>query len=208
MTSASATGGKRLGPEDRREQIIVSAAKVFEEKSFADVSMTELAKAAGVGRPLLNHYFGSKRELYLDVVRRFVFIPEVAVDRIPRSASQEKRIGAVIDRWLDVAWRHRDMWISTVMSDDLRRDREMDRILQDADDVAARRMMDALEIRPSEGSEAAVHSMIVAYGGLAKAASKQWLVTGALDREQVHLLLVRSLLAIVRDVLPACEADS
>ncbi len=173
MTSASATGGRRLGPEDRREQIIVSAAKVFEEKSFADVSMTELAKAAGVGRPLLNHYFGSKRELYLDVVRRFVFIPEVAVDRIPRSASQEKRIGAVIDRWLDVAWRHRDMWISTVMSDDLRRDPEMDRILQDADDVAARRMMDALEIRPSEGSEAAVHSMIVAYGGLAKAASKQ-----------------------------------
>ncbi|KAB2582372.1 TetR family transcriptional regulator, partial [Rhodococcus erythropolis] len=128
--------------------------------------------------------------------------------RIPRSASQEKRIGAVIDRWLDVAWRHRDMWISTVMSDDLRRDPEMDRILQDADDVAARRMMDALEIRPSEGSEAAVHSMIVAYGGLAKAASKQWLVTGALDRVQVHLLLVRSLLAIVRDVLPACEADS
>ncbi len=196
MTSASATGGRRLGPEDRREQIIVSAAKVFEEKSFADVSMTELAKAAGVGRPLLNHYFGSKRELYLDVVRRFVFIPEVAGDRIPRSASQEKRIGAVIDRWLDVAWR------------DLRRDPEMDRILQDADDVAARRMMDALEIRPSEGSAAAVHSMIVAYGGLAKAASKQWLVTGALDREQVHLLLVRSLLAIVRDVLPACEADS
>ena len=114
----------------------------------------------------------------------------------------------MIDRWLDVAWRHREMWISTVMSDDLRRDPEMDRILQDADDVAARRMMDALEIRPSEGSEAAVHSMIVAYGGLAKAASKQWLVTGALDREQVHLLLVRSLLAIVRDVLPACEADS
>ncbi|MDI9914889.1 TetR/AcrR family transcriptional regulator [Rhodococcus sp. IEGM 1379] len=43
--------GKRLGPQDRREQIIVSAAKVFESKSYADVSMTELAKAAGVGRP-------------------------------------------------------------------------------------------------------------------------------------------------------------
>ncbi|NMM86606.1 TetR family transcriptional regulator [Rhodococcus sp. SRB_17] len=200
--------GKRLGPQDRREQIIVSAAKVFENKSYADVSMTELAKAAGVGRPLLNHYFGSKRDLYLDVVRRFVFIPELAVERLPGSTSAEKRVDAVIDRWLDVAGRHRGMWMSTVMSDDLRRDPEMDQILQDADSVAAQRMMDALDLRPSGEDAATVHAAIVAYGGLAKAASKQWLVTGLLEREQVHTLLVVSLLAIVRDVIPTLATDN
>ncbi|SDE53032.1 TetR/AcrR family transcriptional regulator [Rhodococcus tukisamuensis] len=80
--SAPATA-RRLDPAARRAQIIECAAKIFEERPYSDVSTTEIAAAAEVGRPLVNHYFGNKRELYLEVVRRFVFVPAIAIERIP-----------------------------------------------------------------------------------------------------------------------------
>ena len=75
---------RRLDPEARRAQIIECAAKLFEERPYSDVSTTEIAAAARVGRPLVNHYFGNKRELYLEVVRRFVFVPAIVVEPIPK----------------------------------------------------------------------------------------------------------------------------
>lgn len=201
-------GARRLDPKTRREQIIDCAARLFEEKAYSAVSTTEIAAAAGVGRPLVNHYFGNKRALYLEVVRRFVFIPEIAVSQIPKDAPVRARIEAAIDRWLDVAWRHRSMWLSTVMSADLGRDPEIEQILRDADDIAAERMLAAIGFDPSEASKPAVHAVVVAYGGLAKAASRQWLKEGTLDREQVRTLLVHSMQAIVEEVIPDMKTDT
>lgn len=200
------SGARRLDPAARREQIIECAARLFEDKSYSEVSTTEIAAAAGVGRPLVNHYFGNKRALYLEVVRRFVFIPEIAVERIPKNAPVRERIEAAIDRWIDVAWRHRNMWLSTVMSEDLGRDPEIELILREADDVAAERMMKAIGVEPAEKDRSAVHALVVSYGGLAKAASRQWLEAGTLDRGQVRTLLVHSMFTIVQEIIPEIEA--
>lgn len=204
-THSSPTTARRLDPEARRAQIIECAAKLFEERPYSDVSTTEIAAAAGVGRPLVNHYFGNKRELYLEVVRRFVFVPAIAVERIPKSASVFQRIEAVIDRWLDVAERHRGMRMSTVMSEDMTRDPELEQILREADDVAATRMMDAIGLEPEARHREAVRAVVVSYGGLAKSASRQWLDAGTLTRRQVRDLLVHTMSTIVRDVLPPID---
>jgi antirestriction protein ArdC len=78
-------------------------------------------------------------------------------------------------------------------------DPEIERILATADDRAARRVLETLGL----SADVAEHrAAIRAYGGLVKAAVREWVRSAALTREQVHVLLSQALIAIVRDVLP------
>lgn len=56
-------------PEATRTAIIKAAYGLFVEKGFADTSVSEIAKAAGVTQSLIHHHFGSKQELWKDVGR-------------------------------------------------------------------------------------------------------------------------------------------
>jgi AcrR family transcriptional regulator len=152
LATETSAPAQRMGAVERREQILACAMRHFEQRSYNEVSTAEIAKDAGVGRPLIHHYFGTKRELYLEVVRRLSFVPSyvpaAAVKDIPPESLAE-RIEASIDRWLTVAWRHRSMWISTITMDSAGRDKEVGRILQQADEIAADRMLEALGLADS-----------------------------------------------------------
>lgn len=54
-------------PEATRTAIIKAAYGLFVEKGFADTSVSEIAKAAGVTQSLIHHHFGSKQELWRQV---------------------------------------------------------------------------------------------------------------------------------------------
>jgi AcrR family transcriptional regulator len=54
---------ERKAPEERRAQILDAAARLFVEGAVEDVSMAEIAEAAGVAKVLPDHYFESKDEL-------------------------------------------------------------------------------------------------------------------------------------------------
>lgn len=71
---ATADGGtdgraKRLPPEERRRHLVEAALDVFAEKGYAGTELADVATAAGVGRPLIYHYFeGGKEDLYIAVL--------------------------------------------------------------------------------------------------------------------------------------------
>jgi AcrR family transcriptional regulator len=54
----------RLQVDERRRQLIDAGAALFAEHAYEEISMREVAKAAGVSKPLLYHYFPSKIELF------------------------------------------------------------------------------------------------------------------------------------------------
>ncbi len=54
----------RLPVDERRAQILEAANRLFAEHAFEELSMREIAQAAGVSKPLLYHYFPSKIELF------------------------------------------------------------------------------------------------------------------------------------------------
>lgn len=65
------TRAKRLPPEQRRSRLIDAALAVFAERGYAGTELADVAAAAGVGRPLLYHYFeGGKEDLYVAVLER------------------------------------------------------------------------------------------------------------------------------------------
>ena len=53
-----------MSGEERRQQIIRTACKLFSEKGFRGVTTRELATAVGVTEPVLYEHFRTKRDLY------------------------------------------------------------------------------------------------------------------------------------------------
>jgi AcrR family transcriptional regulator len=196
---------QRIGSVQRREQILTVASRHFEKRPYSEVSTGAIADEAGVGRPLIHYYFGTKRELYLEVVRRVALVPPdvpaAVVDGIPENALEE-RIRASIDYWLSVTARHKSMWTSTISID--ASDRDLQRVLEQADDVAADRMIEALGLS-AHPQHARLHTLVLAFGGLARAASRQWLVRNTLTGDDVSVLLTQTLLTIIRDVAPSLD---
>ncbi len=56
---------QRLAPEDRRAALIETALDLFASRPYDAVSVEDLARAAGMSRPLLYHYFGGKFGVFL-----------------------------------------------------------------------------------------------------------------------------------------------
>jgi AcrR family transcriptional regulator len=58
----------RLPAPRRRRQLLDVALAVFGESGYHQASMEAVAEAAGVTKPVLYQHFGSKRELYLELL--------------------------------------------------------------------------------------------------------------------------------------------
>jgi AcrR family transcriptional regulator len=204
--TAAAPRWRRLEPDERREQILACAIKLFGERPYSAVSTTELAQEAGVARGLINHYFGTKRDLYLEVVRQMVTFPENAVEHLPKGSLAERVDGAVA--WfLDMVSLHPKTWLAAIGAEGIGDDPEVERILAEADDTAAERVLEAVDLADVVAHREELRAMIRAYGALVKAAAREWLVRETMPREHVQLLLTNTLLAILRDTFPAVRTD-
>ncbi|WP_175521973.1 TetR/AcrR family transcriptional regulator [Streptomyces sp. CAI-85] len=61
---------RRMGVEERRQQLIGVALELFAQRSPDEVSIDEIAAAAGISRPLVYHYFPGKISLYEAALKR------------------------------------------------------------------------------------------------------------------------------------------
>jgi AcrR family transcriptional regulator len=55
----------RMPVDERRRALLELGAELFARHSFSELSMAEIARAAGISKPLLYHYFPSKRAFFL-----------------------------------------------------------------------------------------------------------------------------------------------
>ena len=197
---------RRLEPDARREQILECAVRLFGERPYAAVSTTDIAREAGVARALLNHYFGTKRDLYLEVVRQTVtLVPSIQTDEQVKTGRLDKRVARAVELFLDSVYEHGSTFVAVIGAEGIGADPEVESILAQADDAAARAVLETIGAG-AVAEDAEQRAVIRAYGGMVKAAVREWLRDETLTREQVHLLLTQALLAVVESVLPALAA--
>ena len=60
----------RLDPGQRREQILDAANALLAQRPYDEVSIDDIANAAGVTRGLVHHYFGGRKEVYIALLER------------------------------------------------------------------------------------------------------------------------------------------
>jgi AcrR family transcriptional regulator len=70
QSDAPRTRTRRLGAKQRREQLVLTAQRLFGERGYRATTMEDIANAAGVTKPLLYQHFASKRALYLELVHQ------------------------------------------------------------------------------------------------------------------------------------------
>jgi AcrR family transcriptional regulator len=67
--SGTPTSGSRLARAERERLMLDAAGDAFAAHGFHGCSMDEIAAAAGITKPMLYRYFGSKEELYAAYLR-------------------------------------------------------------------------------------------------------------------------------------------
>ena len=63
----TSTPTRRLPADQRRQQLLDVALRLFAARGFSATTMDDIAEAAGVTKPLLYQHFTSKRALYLEL---------------------------------------------------------------------------------------------------------------------------------------------
>jgi len=192
----------RMDVDERREQILAAARRLFSERHYDAVSTAELASEAGVTRGLVHHYFGGKRALYLEVVRSLLQLPPgVFADELA-SGDTEAALAAAVDRWLDATERG-GMLLAAHGAPGFGRDPEVEEIFDEARERTADQVIEILRPGKRPGSAPPeLRATVRAYAGFVESATFDWLRGGPLSRAQLRELLIGGLLALDRYVVP------
>lgn len=70
MSSVSETTTERIPAAERREQILAAASRVFGERGYAGATTDQIARSAGISQPYVVRMFGTKENLFLEVLER------------------------------------------------------------------------------------------------------------------------------------------
>ncbi|MER8012747.1 TetR/AcrR family transcriptional regulator [Streptomyces griseoluteus] len=107
MTPPAATPAyRRLSVEQRRGQLLESALALFAHRAPEDVSLDDVAEAAGVSRPLVYRYFpGGKQQLYEAALTSAAEALRLCFDE-PREGPATARLARVLDRYLAFVDEH------------------------------------------------------------------------------------------------------
>jgi AcrR family transcriptional regulator len=176
---------KRLHVDERRAQILEAGTALFAAHAYEEISMREIAQAAGVSKPLLYHYFPSKTDLFKAAVAEAASELQHVIEP-RRSGSVLERLTGSLDAYLSWVEQHAQTWTKLMESAaslpearevvDAFRDRTMDMALAE---LTGRR-----KPRP------ALRTAIRGWLGYMDAAILDWTAHKDLTREKLRDLLV------------------
>ncbi len=98
--------------DERREQILSAALKVFATRGFAATKISDIVAKGGMSHGLVYHYFKSKEEIFFELVSRALSTSGeslLMVEAMPLSPLQKvretaKHILGGIDEWEDTSY--------------------------------------------------------------------------------------------------------
>lgn len=107
----SNAGTKGVPRLEREDQILNVASEVFATESFAATNIQAVAQAAGISKPLIYNYFGSKDGLFLACIER---AGEIVADEVERIANEDtvgiERGMRTIEGMFNVLEDQRHLW--------------------------------------------------------------------------------------------------
>ena len=192
----------RMSAEERRGQILRVAARLFGERPYSEVSITDIAGEAGIARGLLHHYFGSKRELYLEVVRVAATAP--LGSEPPGSLGTERAWTTAVDSFLAAIDKNPTRWLNSVNVGGAERDDEVAAILDETREILADQTMLAVGLA-DRADDPRVRAFIRAWGGFVQELTAEWVGRGRIDRQGVRRTMLATLPILVEQVLPIID---
>jgi AcrR family transcriptional regulator len=182
-------------PRERREQLILDVAgAVFARQGYHPASMDEIAELAGVSKPLVYSYFGSKEGLYLAYIER---AGTELLDRLQDAAPRDGVVGlrARITEFLAFVEEHGDGW--KVLFGEVASTRPFaERVAELRERIAQaiRRMIDDAKLRfPAPAPDAIAHALV----GAGESLANWWLEHPDVARDEVADWYLAVVLAVL-----------
>jgi TetR/AcrR family transcriptional regulator, cholesterol catabolism regulator len=70
--TATGTSRRAMSTEERRRQIVETAARLFDAHGYGNTSMEDVALSISIAKPTLYHYFRSKEEILRSIHEEFI----------------------------------------------------------------------------------------------------------------------------------------
>jgi AcrR family transcriptional regulator len=187
---------QRRKVEERREQLLDLALELFTRRTYEELSIDEIAQAAGISKGLLYHYFPSKRAFYVAAVERAADhlleateLPKEDPSSVPTVAElrqgMEIYLGYVEERAPSYQF---------LLRGGAGEDAELRAILERARTRFAERIQKGL----GEPDDPKVRIAIRGWVGFVEAASLEWVERKDVEREALAAFLVEIFLAVLR----------
>jgi AcrR family transcriptional regulator len=184
---------RRLSVEDRRDELLRACLQIIGTQPWDEVSMADIATAAGASKPLLYHYFSTKSDLYLAAVRSAAEELREATKPdpdLPVEARLLKALRAHID-WIDtnaVAYR-------AVLQGGISADPDVQAIVEESRADVVARLAEAFEFHDlSPARRIALRGWV----GFLESACLDWLSTRDLTKAHLVRLLADSVSGALR----------
>jgi AcrR family transcriptional regulator len=182
----------RLDVDERRQQLLARGAELFEQHAYDELSMAQIARAAGISKALLYHYFPSKQAYFAATLEQAAAELAAAIEP-DATLPPVEQLSASVDaylRWVDEhAQAYAKLMQSLGVVPEVRE--TVDRVRREtADRIIAGIAPDG---SPTPALRAAVRGWLWFMDG----ALEDWLEHRDMDRAQLHGLLLATLLGAV-----------
>jgi AcrR family transcriptional regulator len=174
----------RLEVDERRAQLLALGLEHFSARAYDEVSIDEIAEAAGISKGLIYHYFPTKRDFYAAVIRK------AASDLLDRTVPDESlapidRLKAGLDAYLLYVERRGPAY-SALLRGGIGSDAEVAAIVEETRQQFLARLVAGMPIAvPS----AQLRTVLRGWIGFVEAASLDWVDHRDLDRTEIRELL-------------------
>ena len=184
----------RLTPRQRRDQILDAANALFAERAYDEVSIEDIARAAGVTRGLVHHYFGGRKDVYIGLLERLGNQREHEL-RPPVGRSARARLADTVSRWLDWTETNRTIYLATIARGEDIADPDIRHVVADLVQRAVA-LITAFHADIAQDSPRLRHAL-ECWTALNRAATRRWL-RGQATRQATNELLTTTLEHILR----------
>ncbi len=169
----------RLDLDARKGQLLAMGIRVFSERSYDEVSIDDLARAAGVSKGLLYHYFPTKRDFYIAALK------EAASDLVARTdtataATPEASVMLGLGTYFDFVEEHGGAYLALIRGG-LGTDPEVYGILEDTRATFVERIVTELPLPATP----LLRTLLRGWLGFVEATATEWLVRRDVAREDL-----------------------
>ena len=182
----------RLATDERRSQLLELGIRLFSTHSYDDISIDDVAEAAGISKGLLYHYFQGKREFYVEVIREASLQLRRLTAPDPQLAPPA-RLRAAVDAHLDFVGAHGPVYAAIYRSG-VAIAPEVSAILEEHREVVMQYFLRDLRVtRPSAVLRAALRAWIAMMEG----ASLDFLAHPDIGRDALRELMIAGYAAML-----------
>lgn len=184
----------RLGVEERRAQLVAVGLEQFAARPYEEVSVDDLARAAGISKGLLYHYFPSKHDYYVAVLDHAAtrLVTETTPDAHERPVVERLRDG--LETYLTFVDRHGPAFVA-LMRGGIGTDPDVAAILERTRDAFVARILKDL---PPELDSPTLRMALRGWIGFVEAVAIEWIAKRPVSKEEVIGTISLVLLAAVQ----------